>query len=83
MPKMSGEETFRRLRAICPGIPGILSSGYNQIEATKKFVGKGLASFLQKPYTVRQLVEAVERALNAGTAEGSTLEPLHQDSQHR
>jgi PAS domain S-box-containing protein len=72
MPKMSGEETLGRLRSICPGVPVILSSGYNQVEATRKFLGKGLASFLQKPYTVSQLVEAVEGALNPGISAGQS-----------
>jgi PAS domain S-box-containing protein len=62
MPKMSGEETLRGLRGIRPTIPVILTSGYNQVEATRKFVGKGLACFLQKPFTVAQLMEAVDQA---------------------
>ena len=64
MPTMNGEETMRHLRALRPHIPVILSSGYNQVEATRKFVGKGLASFLQKPFTVSQLMNAVEGALD-------------------
>jgi two-component system cell cycle sensor histidine kinase/response regulator CckA len=63
MPKLSGEETLRQLRALRPGVPVILSSGYSQVEATRKFVGRGLASFLQKPFTLQQLVSAVESAL--------------------
>jgi DNA-binding NarL/FixJ family response regulator len=42
MPGISGEDTFRGLRAIRPGVPVVLSSGYNHVEATRKFVGKGL-----------------------------------------
>lgn len=71
MPKLSGEETLRQLRAIRPAVPVILSSGYNQIEATKKFVGKRLASFLQKPFTIGHLMAVVEAALNGAQPDDS------------
>ena len=63
MPGMNGEETFRELCQINPNVRVILSSGYNQIEATRQFAGKGLAAFVQKPYTVVTLVAAVKQHL--------------------
>jgi signal transduction histidine kinase len=65
MPGMSGEETFRRLRQIAPEVTVILSSGYNEIEATRRFTSKGLAGFLQKPYTASQLGEYVAQVIAA------------------
>jgi signal transduction histidine kinase/CheY-like chemotaxis protein len=59
MPVMSGEETFRELRIIRPEIKVILSSGYNEVEAIRHFTGKGLAGFVQKPYTSARLAGAV------------------------
>lgn len=64
MPVMSGEETFRELRLIQPEIRVILSSGYNEAEAIRRFTGKGLAGFVQKPYTSARLAEAVKSALD-------------------
>ena len=32
-----------------PGVRVILSSGYNEQDVTQRFVGKGLAGFIQKP----------------------------------
>jgi CheY-like chemotaxis protein/two-component sensor histidine kinase len=64
MPVMSGEETFRELRIIRPDIKVILSSGYNEVEAIRHFTGKGLAGFVQKPYTSARLAEAVRSVLN-------------------
>jgi CheY-like chemotaxis protein len=66
MPVMSGEETFRELRIIEPDIKVILSSGYNEVEAIRHFTGKGLAGFIQKPYTSAHLAEAVRSVLVAG-----------------
>ncbi|HIE41131.1 MAG TPA: PAS domain-containing sensor histidine kinase, partial [Candidatus Aenigmarchaeota archaeon] len=59
MPHLSGEEVFREIRRIRPTIKVILSSGYNEQEATNGFVGKGLAGFLQKPYRPQQLIDTV------------------------
>ncbi len=63
MPVMSGEETFRELRSIRPDVKVILSSGYNEVEAIRHFAGKGLAGFVQKPYTAVRLAEAVRSVL--------------------
>jgi PAS domain S-box-containing protein len=63
MPVMSGEETFRELHLIRPNIPVLLSSGFNESEAVQRFSGKGLAGFVQKPYTARQITQGIKRAL--------------------
>ena len=51
MPEMNGEETFRAIRGVRADVPVILTSGYNEMEATRQFTGKGLAGFLEKPFT--------------------------------
>ncbi len=66
MPNMGGEETFRELRRIDPDVRVVLSSGYNEKEATSRFAGKGLAGFIQKPYTVDALA-AILRGLLEST----------------
>ncbi|MBE7558982.1 response regulator [bacterium] len=63
MPNMDGEETFRELRHIRPDVTVVLSSGYNEHEATHRFAGKGLAGFIQKPYRMDELARAVRQAL--------------------
>ena len=50
MPNMNGEECFRELRRINEEVSVILCSGFNEQDATQRFVGKGLAGFIQKPY---------------------------------
>ncbi len=55
MPRMDGEEAFRELRRIAPNIPVVLSSGYTEHEISARFAGKGLAGFIQKPYTMQEL----------------------------
>ncbi len=55
MPNMNGEQTFRELRRINAHAKVILSSGYNEQDATQHFTGKGLAGFIQKPFTIATL----------------------------
>jgi CheY-like chemotaxis protein len=59
MPHMDGEQCFRELRQLRPDVRVILSSGYNEQEVTQRFVGKGLAGFVQKPYKLSMLKEAI------------------------
>ena len=63
MPGLSGVDTFHALRQLNPAVSVILSSGYHQDEATHPFVGQGLTGFLQKPYDVEALVQAIRRHL--------------------
>ncbi len=63
MPHMDGEETFRELRRINPALPVILCSGYNAQETINRFVGGGLAGFIQKPYRMANVREALKAAL--------------------
>jgi DNA-binding NtrC family response regulator len=44
----------------------ILSSGYNEQDATNRFAGKGLAGFIRKPYGLNALISTVRRALDQG-----------------
>jgi nitrogen-specific signal transduction histidine kinase/CheY-like chemotaxis protein len=63
MPVMSGEEAFTRIKRIREDIRVVLSSGYDETEATRRFTGKGLAGFVQKPYTAAGLAAKMKRAL--------------------
>ena len=63
MPVMSGEETLRQLQLVNPKVRVLLTSGYNEVEAVQRFAGKGLAGFIQKPYTAAALAGKVKEAL--------------------
>jgi len=76
MPGMDGEETFRELRRIQPTVPVILSSGYNEQDAVNRFAGKGLAGFLQKPYSASTLRNALRRVLEEEPKTVSAEQPV-------
>ncbi len=63
MPVMGGEEALPLLKKLNPKVPIILSSGFDRSEAARKFGRSRPASFLQKPYTAEELVEAIASAL--------------------
>jgi two-component system cell cycle sensor histidine kinase/response regulator CckA len=63
MPYMNGEEVLRELQAIRPPVRVLLSSGFNEVEAVRRFTGKGLAGFIQKPYTSMALAEKIKQVL--------------------
>ncbi len=59
MPHKDGAEVFRALQKLSPGVRVILTSGYNEQDATQQFIGKGLAGFIQKPYVAKELVKKI------------------------
>ncbi len=63
MPNIDGEACFRELRRIEPQVKVIVTSGYNEQEIMTRFVGKGLAGFVQKPYSVTELLSSIQVVL--------------------
>ena len=68
MPNLNGEDALRSIRRIHPHIPVVLSSGFTESEALKRFVDLGLSGFLQKPYTAGALARKMKQALNGPSA---------------
>ena len=63
MPHMNGPETLREMRKRRPELPIVLTSGYDEQEATTRCAGKGLVSFIQKPYRTDQLIRKIREVL--------------------
>ncbi len=63
MPKLSGEEVFRQIKARHPALPVILCSGYTQEDVARQFVGVELDGFIEKPFTPSLLIENLLAAL--------------------
>jgi CheY-like chemotaxis protein len=72
MPVMNGEEASVLLRDADPVIPILLSSGYNQVEIIERFAKQNITGFIQKPYTVTQLKEAIANVLQDSAPGSST-----------
>ena len=76
MPGLSGEETLQRLRAIRADVKVLLFSGYSAEDTLRRFEGKGVAGFLQKPFTAQALAEQVKAVVSADRPGGNRLPGL-------
>ncbi len=70
MPRLDGEGTLRELRLINAALPIVMTSGFNEQITVNRFVGRGLAGFLQKPFTYESLLEKIRTALETPPATG-------------
>ncbi|MEM7350484.1 MAG: transporter substrate-binding domain-containing protein [Acidobacteriota bacterium] len=64
MPRMDGDETFRRMRRLRSDLRVLLTSGYNEREATNRLSEPGPAGFIQKPYAPAALLRKVREVMN-------------------
>lgn len=71
MPRKGGEETFRELKGLQPGVQVVVSSGYSEQEVAQRFAGEDVAGFVQKPYLYATLVSMVSDAMARGQGAGS------------
>jgi two-component system, cell cycle sensor histidine kinase and response regulator CckA len=63
MPDLTGEQAAREIHRIRPEVPILLSSGYTREEAAGHFAAEHLAGFIQKPFDVRTLLEALDAVM--------------------
>ncbi len=66
MPNMDGETAFHEIGSLRPGLPIVLMSGFDQGDAVARFAGKGLAGFLQNPFTADDLRKQLRAATSRG-----------------
>ena len=66
MPRMNGEETLRKIRALSPDVPVILTSGYNRTALPPSLTSDPTVSFLQKPFSMSALIEQIDLMLDKG-----------------
>jgi len=64
MPKISGQETLRRILEIAPVTKIILSSGFNYYEKNNQLSELGAAGFIQKPFQISRLSRIVYDIIN-------------------
>jgi len=63
MPRMDGEEVFRALQEINPKVLVLIMSGFNEQDTVSRFVGRGLAGFLAKPFNSEMLLAKLHAVL--------------------
>lgn len=63
LPEVEGPQVFEEIKRIAPEIPVLFSSGFGKNERVRQALENGAAGFLQKPYTMDQLMDMVFSAI--------------------
>lgn len=63
MPGLSGRETFNELKLLEPDIPVLLTSGYSEDDAIRRFGHNSISGFIQKPFTPLNLAKYIKNIL--------------------
>lgn len=71
MPNVDGAELHQHLCDHDPSIQVVLTSGYNEREATRRLTAAGLVAFLKKPYRPDDLLGVLDELLDSPVATGS------------
>jgi len=63
MDDMSGADCFSALRRLQPDLTVLLCTGYDRNHAVQELLDQGVAGFIQKPYDLNELSQAVGSVL--------------------
>jgi signal transduction histidine kinase/CheY-like chemotaxis protein len=74
MPHMTGDRLAGRMLALRPDLPVILISGFSEKVTAQNYKTLGIREFVMKPLVLRDLSQAIERALTPQTV-GNELAP--------
>ena len=68
MPRMDGEEAFRKMKVINPDIHALLASGYGENEKIEALRREGVLGFLNKPFQIDELSKYLTRYMEDSPA---------------
>jgi CheY-like chemotaxis protein len=63
MPNLTGSDAYQAIKAINPEAKAILCSGYSDETGNKLVKEHGFRGFLKKPYSIKELQDALAKAL--------------------
>jgi DNA-binding NtrC family response regulator len=63
LPGLGGLQLLEEVRRLHPELPVLLVTGYATPEVARDALSKGAAGFLEKPFTIEQLLQSVRAAL--------------------
>jgi CheY-like chemotaxis protein len=62
--QLDGLETYQEILKLCPKQKTIIASGYSESERVKEMQELGAGSYIQKPYSMDELAQAVRKELD-------------------
>jgi CheY-like chemotaxis protein len=63
MPNLGGRDCFREIKSMNPRVRALLSSGFSMDGSVQEIMDEGIAGFIQKPYRLEELSDAVAKAI--------------------
>ena len=67
MPLMDGEETFQRLRQLCPTVKVVLMAGFVDSGRLEKMMSNGLSGFVGKPFAPVEILAVVTSVISGAS----------------
>jgi PAS domain S-box-containing protein len=64
-PGMDGRQTYEEITMLFPGQKAIIASGFSESDNVKATLQLGADGFIRKPYSMKQLGQAVKKALRS------------------
>ena len=77
MPSMDGPTTIRTLQKINPLVKIIAVSGLTSSDKVAAAASAGVKTFLEKPYTAKELLQTIKEVLTANIGTNTTNKRLH------
>lgn len=74
MPEMNGLEVQEQLHLMKSGLPVIMMTGQGDVESAVRAMKAGAVDFIEKPYSDKALIAAIESALKSGLKKNQTDE---------
>lgn len=65
MPEMGGRECLEELRKLDPSVKVLITSGHLVLETEREDIGSAAKGFVNKPYTMKQILTAVREVLDS------------------
>lgn len=63
MPNMNGLDLLDEIKKINPYVEVVMATGFGQVDHAVKAMKSGAYDFIQKPYTVQEILMVIEKAL--------------------
>ena len=70
MPKMSGLKLITRIRQAYPALHVLVMTGFDSLTMNKKLFQRNVIDYLKKPFSIAQLTERLEYALDKRQPQG-------------
>lgn len=64
LPKISGEDLFRRIKLMNPEVRFILATGYIESELKSELLGLGVCQVIQRPYQPTEILRTLREILD-------------------